>query len=689
MSLASLTVAEGAGAVAVTAAFDNPVRSATAVTFSAAGVSATAGTDFTVPPSFTVVVAEGETSGESTVTIVDDGFDEDDETFTLAATGGGFDADAVTVTISDDDTAGVSVGDSAVSVDEGATASYSVVLDARPTATVTVTPASSADAKATVQPAALEFTTGNWRTAQSFTVTAVAAGTSTITHTVASDDGDYSGVSVDDLVVTVRKPAPKSLSVSLASLTVAEGAGAVAVTAVFDNPVRSPTTVTFSAAGVSATAGTDFTVPPSFTVVVGEGETSGESALTIVDDGFDEDEETFTLIASGGGLDADAVTVTISDDDTAGVTVGDSAVSVDEGATATYSVVLDSRPTATVTVTPASSADAKATVQLAALEFTTGNWSTAQSFTVTGVAEGAATITHTVASDDGDYGGVSVADVSVTVEKPDPTKLTLSVDAQTPSESVGTVTVTATLDWPAKTGGVEVTLAAGSGSTASSGDYTLPGAFTIPAGQRQATAQLSITDDDIDDDDETIALTATATAAATSASLSVSGTTITITDNDAAAVALSAATLAIVQGEKKTYTAKLGSEPAASVTVTPTVAAAGESDPAVSVSAPLTFTSSNWSVAQTFTVSGIGAGTATINHSATGDSNYGSSLSVASVKATVTAPPTKLTLTTDATNNTIQEDGTTVTVTATLDRPAGSKGVTVQLSAAATSTAAA
>ena len=486
----------------------------------------------------------------------------------------------------------------------------------------------------------------------------------------------------------MRKPAPVSLSVSLGSLTVAEGAGAVTVTAAFDNPVRSATEVTFSAAGVSATAGTDFTVPPSFTVVVAEGATSGESSLTIVDDGYDEDDETFTLAATGGGFTADAVTVTISDDDTAGVSVRDSAVSVDEGATAAYSVVLDARPTATVTVTPASSADAKATVEPAALTFTTGNWSTAQSFTVTGVAEGAATITHTVTSGDSDYANMSVADVEVTVEKPDPTKLTLSVDAQTPSESVGRVTVTATLDWPAKTGGVEVTLAAGNGSTAGSGDYTLPAAFTILEGQREATAQLSITDDDIDDDDETIALTATATAAATAAGLSVSGTTITITDNDAAAVALSAATLALVQGDKKTYTAKLGSEPAASVTVTPTVAAAGESDPAVSVSGALTFTTSNWSVAQTFTVSGIGAGTATINHSASGDSNYGSSLSVGSVTATVTALPTKLTLTTDATNNTIQEDGTTVTVTATLDRPAGSSGVTVLLSAAATSTAA-
>ena len=96
----------------------------------------------------------------------------------------------------------------------------------------------------------------------------------------------------------------------------------------------------------------------------------------------------------------------------AAVTLGASSVNVAEGATATYTVVLDAYPTDTVTVTPASSATGKATVS-GALTFMQSNWSTTQSVTLTGVTAGAATISHTIAG--GGYGNVSVGSVSVTV----------------------------------------------------------------------------------------------------------------------------------------------------------------------------------------------------------------------------------------------------------------------------------
>ena len=52
------------------------------------------------------------------------------------------------------------------------------------------------------------------------------------------------------------------------------------------------------------------------------------------------------------GVTAGATTtVTITDDDTAGVTISKTALEIDEGASATYTVVLDTEPTAGVTVT--------------------------------------------------------------------------------------------------------------------------------------------------------------------------------------------------------------------------------------------------------------------------------------------------------------------------------------------------
>ena len=81
-----------------------------------------------------------------------------------------------------------------------------------------------------------------------------------------------------------------------------------------------------------------------------------------------------------------AVTLTIIDNARPGVTVSASSLMVTEGGTNTYTVKLNSRPSADVTVTPASSAVAKATVS-GALTFTPSEWNTPKTVTVTGVED--------------------------------------------------------------------------------------------------------------------------------------------------------------------------------------------------------------------------------------------------------------------------------------------------------------
>ena len=89
---------------------------------------------------------------------------------------------------------------------------------------------------------------------------------------------------------------------------------------------------------------------------------------------------------------------------------------------------LDTEPGGSVTVAVSSGDAEVATASPAALTFTTGNWSAAQTVTVSGVADddtdnGTATITHAVAG----YDAVdTVADVSITVEDDDE----VSVDLQ-------------------------------------------------------------------------------------------------------------------------------------------------------------------------------------------------------------------------------------------------------------------
>ena len=72
---------------------------------------------------------------------------------------------------------------------------------------------------------------------------------------------------------------------------------------------------------------------------------------------------------------------------TAGVTVSESALTVTEENTTgdTYTVVLDSEPTASVTIAVGGHASTDVSATPASLTFTTTNWSTAKTVTVTAV----------------------------------------------------------------------------------------------------------------------------------------------------------------------------------------------------------------------------------------------------------------------------------------------------------------
>ena len=117
-------------------------------------------------------------------------------------------------------------------------------------------------------------------------------------------------------------------------------------------------------------------------------------------------------------------TVVIVDDDTRGVTIEPTGtLQIDEGGTATYQVVLDSEPTADVTVTPQVQEANYADISVSeTLTFNPRNWDRPQRVTVTAGADdnqqdGSATITHAVAG--GDYGGRGVIPAPVPVEERD------------------------------------------------------------------------------------------------------------------------------------------------------------------------------------------------------------------------------------------------------------------------------
>lgn len=107
---------------------------------------------------------------------------------------------------------GVVVSPQRMTVAEGGTSSYSVVLVSAPTAAVTIAVAADAsgDPDLTAAPSALTFTPSNWETVQFVTVSAAEdddtiKGSATFTHTASSSDANYNRIDVASVTVTERE----------------------------------------------------------------------------------------------------------------------------------------------------------------------------------------------------------------------------------------------------------------------------------------------------------------------------------------------------------------------------------------------------------------------------------------------------------------------------------------------------
>ena len=287
---------------------------------------------------------------------------------------------------------------------------------------------------------------------------------------------------------------------------------------------------------------------------------------------------------------------------------------VPEGGSATYTVVLGMAPTSDVSVAIANRGqtgdDASLTASPTTLTFTSSNWSTKQTVTVsaaqdTDTTDGTAVFTHTATSTDSSFNNI-VANLTVTEDDDDTIGLMLSKTALTVPEG-GSATYTLRAN-TLPTHDVTVNFATASGSDSD---------LTVDANPNKAGDQSSliITTKGWDlprtitvraaEDNDTANGTATINHTAISSDTNYNGVAVasvvaTEADNDAGMV-ISASALQVREGSTGTYTVKLASQPAASVTVTLGSEAGGDSDLTFSP-ATLTFTTSNWSTAQTVTV---------------------------------------------------------------------------------------
>ena len=678
VSKSTLTVGEGSGSGAYTVVLDfQPSHTVT--------IDVTTGGDVTANPA-RLTFATNTWDDAQTVTVTA-GHDNDltDDTVTLTHTADSNDNNydnitvgSVEVTVTDDDTAGATVSKSTLTVGEGGTGTYTVVLDFQPADTVTIDVTSRGDV--TVEPASLTFTVNDWDSAQTVTVRAghdtdLADDTVTLTHRADSNDNDYDGVGIGSVSVTVTDDDEPAATVSTSVLTVTEGASDTYTVELDFQPSASVT--------IDVTAGGDVTVQPdSLTFTINDWDLARTVSVRAGEDN-DTANDAVTLThsvaadsaAEYAGVSIGSVSVTVDDDDTAGVTVSESALTVGEGSTGTYTVRLDFQPSADVTVAVGAGGDV--TAEPETLTFSTDTWDTAQTVTVRAgqdddLANDTVPLTHTATSDDSDYDGATIAGVDVTVTDDDTAAAMVSESALTVGEgSTGTYTVKLRYQ-PSDT--VTITVGAGGDVTAEPTSLT----FTTDTWDTAQTVTVRAGHDD-DTANDTVPLTHTAASPGSDYhGVAIAGVDVTVTDDDEPAATVSTSVLTVDEGSTGTYTVVLDYQPAHTVTIDVTARGDVTADPET-----LTFSTDTWDNAQTVVVSAghdtdLADDTVMLTHTATSFDIDFNAISIGSVDVTVTDDDTAAVTVSDALL-TVGEGGTG-TYTVVLDfQPADT--VTIDITA--------
>ncbi len=634
------SIAEPSGVSTVTATLSGPSSEPSTVTVTAVSGAYTAGTDATI------VIAAGATTAASdtaTITVVNDDLHHGNAGRSATVTGtltNGQGAGAVTgaaLTITDDETlptASLVFSSSSISENGGiatvtaALAGLSGKSSAATTVTVTVAAVASSGAVAG------DFT----QTGTTLTIAAGATVSTGLVTVTANDNNLDVGTAQKQLRVTgtttggngIQNPGIGLLLITdddateatlvLDPSTILENGGVSTVTARLSHPTTEAATLTVATTAVSPAVATDFSLSSTTTLTIAANATTSTGLVTVTANpntrATGNTQVTVSATAAGGrGVAAPSnATLTIRDDEFG---LSESAVSgqaTEEGGQATFTVRLNTQPSAAVTVV-VSSRDAdgnpdetEGRVAPSSLVFTTQNWGTARTVTVTGVDDDvddgdvAWKVRLDPSSSDTDYNAVTPVDVDVTTTDNDAAPgVTLALTPASIAESgAGNVaTVTATLSHPSSAE-TAVTVTASPVSPAVAGDFTRTGnTLTIAANATTSTGLVTIeaADNDVDAADKTV--TVSGTAENDQGIGAVTGATLTITDDDEKGLVFNPEETVLVAEGSGSYTAALTSMPTATVTVR--ISPPDDTDLTVSPSR-LTFAPSEWRAAQTVTV---------------------------------------------------------------------------------------
>ena len=303
------------------------------------------------------------------------------------------------------------------------TATFTIRLATQPTAGTTVTIGPDPSGQCNFLPLTRSFTTANWATAQSITVTAVNDVIPEGVHScspgsITASGSNYATVSATPPVLTV---VDNDLGIIVATTTGTATEGGA-------NGAFTIKLATLPTANVTVTIGADPATPDqcsfptsTFTFTTGNWSTPQTVAVAAVNDALVEGTHTCTtgvISASGGGytgITGTAPTFTITDNDVGALTVATTTATATEGgATGAFTVVLTAQPASNVTVTIGADGSGQCGFAPTPLTFTNANWNMAQTVTTTAVDDALVEGTHscttgTIASSGSGYTATGTA----------------------------------------------------------------------------------------------------------------------------------------------------------------------------------------------------------------------------------------------------------------------------------------
>jgi gliding motility-associated-like protein len=531
VTIADISGNENDGAITVTATLDNAVQGGFTVDVSTADGTATLlDNDYTAVTGQTLTFVG--TAGEPqifTVTPTGDTTVEADETLSVSMNNlvpvevviSDIDiTDTATVTIDNDDSASLSIAATTQAAEDAANGLFTITTSAQfPTATLvtfTVTGTATEGTDYTAIGTTVNFPANTNSITIPVTVTADAAieGDETVIVTMTgTNNPDITIGTPAAATVTITDNDSATLSIA-ATTQAAEDATNGLFTITTSAQFPTATLVTFTVTG-TATEGTDYTAIGA-TVNFPANTNSVTLPVSVISDNFAESNETVIVTLTGTNNPdvtigtTSAATITITDNDTAGVIITPTSglVTTEDGESDIFTVTLSAQPTADVIIQLSSNDPSEGTVP-ATVTILPGQWNTGIDVIVTGVDDAIldGDITYTIITGDVTSGdaafnaliGANVADVSVTNTDDDTAAVTIA-DASG-LENGGPITLTATLD-NATPGGFTVDVSTSDGSAVAGSDYTAIVAqtltFTGTTGEQQTFTVSPIDDPNVE-----------------------------------------------------------------------------------------------------------------------------------------------------------------------------------------------